>query len=192
MIGFLTGRAAFRDDPYVYIDVQGVGYKVLATREVLTAASTPEKIFTIFTYTHVKEDALELFGFMSPEDLKLFEKFISISGIGPKTAIQIFSTGTRNEIIEAIISGNVTFFTAVPRLGKKNAQKIILELKSAFAKGGDELAMIEDANIHNDIITALQTMGFNYAEIQTALKTVPTDLSADQTLKLALKNLGRS
>ncbi len=190
MIGFLRGKITYRDDPYVYIDVNGVGYKVLATREVITAGSDPEKTLQVFTYTHVKEDTLELFGFLHAEDLKLFEKFISISGIGPKTAVQIFSTGSRNDIIDAIISGNVSFFTAVPRLGKKNAQKIILELKSKFTKGGDELAAIEDSSIHDEVIAALRSMGFGLPEIHAVLHTLPEG-STEAKLKAALKKLAQ-
>ncbi len=191
MIGFLRGKAVLRDDPYVFIDVQGVGYKVLATREVITASADSEKELLLYTYTHVREDTLELFGFLHTEDLKLFEMFISISGIGPKTAIHIFSFGNRKDIVEAIIAGDVKFFTAVPRLGKKNAQKIILELKSKFAKGGDELLMIEDASAHDDVVSALQSMGFSNTEIHAALRSVPDGISVDETLKHVLKSLGR-
>lgn len=192
MIGFLRGQVLFRDDPYIYIDVQGVGYKVLATREVITASADSEKTLLIYTYTHVREDILELFGFMHAEDLKLFEKFIAISGIGPKTAVQIFSVGSRREIVEAIISGDVSFFTSVPRLGKKNAQKIILELKSKFTTGGDELALLDETSAHHDVTTALQSMGFSTAEIQAALRSVPEGSSVDETLKHALKSLGKN
>jgi Holliday junction DNA helicase RuvA len=190
MIGFLRGTIALRDDPYIYIDVQGVGYKVFATREVLSAGSTSNTPLLIYTYTHVREDILELFGFLHPEDLKLFEYFISISGIGPKTAIQIFSVGTRKEIVDAIVHGDVNFFTGVPRLGKKNAQKIILELKSKFGKGGDELAFIANASADDELISALQSMGFGMPEIQSVLKTLPEG-STEIKLKAALKQLAR-
>jgi Holliday junction DNA helicase RuvA len=190
MIGFLRGHALFRDDPYLYIDVSGVGYKVLATREVLTAGADPNKELFVYTFTYVREDILELFGFLHAEDLKLFEKFISISGIGPKTAIQIFSTGSRSEIIDAIISGNVTFFTAVPRLGKKNAQKIILELKGKFIKGDTDLSMLDDIGEHDEVITALKSMGFGQSEITAVIKRVPEG-STEEKLKFALKNLAR-
>jgi Holliday junction DNA helicase RuvA len=190
MIGFLRGKIAFRNDPYIYVDVQGVGYKVLATRDVLSAGSSPEKELLIYTYTHVREDTLELFGFLHAEDLKLFEYFISISGIGPKTAIQIFSAGSRKEIVEAIIGGNVNFFTSVPRLGKKNAQKIILELKSKFGKGGDELAFIDSASADDELIVALQSMGFGMPEIISVLKSLPEG-KTEIKLKAALKLLAR-
>lgn len=190
MIGFLKGTAEFRDDPYIYINVQGVGYKVLATREVLSTSTDPQKELFVYIYTHVREESLELFGFLHAEDLKLFELFISISGIGPKTAIQIFSVGTRKEIVDAIVNGNVAFFTAVPRLGKKNAQKIILELKSRFSKGGNELSLINDASIHDDLVIALQSMGFGLPEIQAVLNTLPEG-STEVKLKAALKNLSR-
>lgn len=191
MIGFLKGRALFRDDPYIYVDVNGVGYKVLATREVLTASADPDKELFIYTYTHVREDALELFGFMHVEDLKLFEKFIGISGIGPKTAIQIFSIGKRGEIIDAIISGNVNYFTAVPRLGKKNAQKIILELKGKFVRGESDLSFMDSTDGNDEVIAALKTMGFTPAEINATLKNIPANESVDNKLKHALKNLGK-
>lgn len=191
MIGFLRGNVLFRDDPYIYIDVQGVGYKVLATREVITASANSEKTLLVYTYTHVREDILELFGFLHAEDLKLFEKLIAVPGVGPKTAVQIFSTGSRRDIVEAIISGNISFFTSVPRLGKKNAQKIILELKSKFTTGGDELALLDETSIQHDVVTALQSMGFSTAEIQAALRSVPEGFSVDETLKHALKSLGR-
>jgi Holliday junction DNA helicase RuvA len=190
MIGFLRGTIAFRDDPYIYVDVQGVGYRVLATREVISAGSDPEKTILIYTYTHVREDILELFGFLHQEDLKLFEYLISISGIGPKTAIQIFSIGTKRDIVDAIIQGNVNFFTGVPRLGKKNAQKIILELKSKFGKGGDELSFIEQSSADDELISALQSMGFGMSEIQSVLSVLP-DGSTELKLKAALKLLAR-
>lgn len=191
MIGFLKGHALFRDDPYIYVDVNGVGYKVLATREVLTASADSARELFIYTYTHVREDALELFGFMHVEDLKLFEKFIGISGIGPKTAVQIFSVGKRGEIIDAIVSGNVNYFTAVPRLGKKNAQKIILELKGKFVKGTDDLSFMDTGDGNDEVIAALKTMGFGIPEINAVLKSVPKEKSVEEKIKFALRNLGK-
>src|SRR5687768_1165178 len=113
MIGFLKGIVEHRDDPHVFIDVNGIGYKVLASFQVLLKAIVGTNI-KLFTYTHVREDALDLYGFLEPQDLKLFEQLIAVSGIGPKTAMNIFSFGSRHDIIDAIIKGNVSFFTSVP------------------------------------------------------------------------------
>src|SRR3990167_434514 len=129
MIGYLNGEVVTRDDPHIIIDVNGVGYKVLATRSVLSKVILNGKL-KLFIYTHVREDAISLFGFLDSLDLKLFENLISVSGIGPKTAMNIFSVGTREDVVQAIVTGDVSFFIGVPRLGKKNAQKIIIELKS--------------------------------------------------------------
>ena len=94
MIGFLKGIITLKDGQSIYIDVNGVGYKVHATAEVLSKTSADSQSL-IYTYTHVREDVMELFGFLHFEDLKLFEKLISVSGVGPKTAINIFSFGNK-------------------------------------------------------------------------------------------------
>jgi len=136
MIGSLEGTIDFLNSPYAIVKVGGVGYKVLLPATLISRLKINQKI-NLFTYTYVREDALELFGFESFENLKLFENLIGISGIGPKTAINIFSFGDKNEIVEAIIKADVDFFTAIPRLGKKNAQRIIIELKSKMGGLGD-------------------------------------------------------
>src|SRR4051794_33557071 len=128
MIGTLKGVIEYRQDPYLIIDVHGVGYKVYVPNSVLAKISHTGEEIKVFTYTHVRDDALELFGFATAEDLRLFEYLISVSGVGCKTAVGIFSMGNRSDIIKAISGNDVGFFTSVPRLGKKNAQKIIIEL----------------------------------------------------------------
>ncbi len=190
MIGFLKGTIALRDDPYIFLDVSGVGYKILVARDVLVQAQQDE-LLLVYTYTFVREDALELFGFSHYEDLKLFEKLIGVSGIGPKTAIQVFSTGTGTEILNAIISGNVDFFTAVPRLGKKNAQKIIIELRNKFT--ADEISITDFISTdHQEVIEALQTFGYSTKEITTALKNIPLeDMATPQKIKAVLKYFGK-
>lgn len=190
MIGFLQGIVAFRDDPYIFINVMGVGYKVFATRDVLSAFSKDTEAL-IFTFTYVREDTLELFGFLHLEDLKLFEQLISVSGIGPKTAINVFSVGNRSEILQAIISGDVNFFTAVPRLGKKNAQKLIIELKSKFAKGKDLDLSVTDGTANEEAASALKSIGFSSSEIREALKNAGQDGAVEEKIKRALKYLGK-
>lgn len=189
MIGFLEGKVAFRDDPFLFINVGGVGYKVFASRDVLSAFPLGSEGM-VFTYTHVKEDALDLFGFLNLEDLKLFEQLISVSGIGPRTAINIFSVGTRSEILQAIISGDVGFFTAVPRLGKKNAQRIIVELKSKFGEAGELDLSATDGVAQEEVTAALKSIGFSPSEIRDALKNVKEG-SVEEKIKMAIKYLGK-
>ena len=192
MIGFLNGKIEVLKRPFVIIDVSGVGYKVLVPDSIYSKLTKDEKI-KLFTFTYVREDALELFGFLEIEDLTLFENLITVSGIGPKTALNIFSFGERKDIIEAIVKGDVSFFTSVPRLGTKNAQKIIIELKNKMAAGGQDLDLSgKDFIETEEAVQALKSFGFSTQEAQSALRQVKTQgLSLDKRLKLALKNLGK-
>src|SRR5438046_6518 len=108
MIGSLSGPVIIRDDPYLIIEVGGIGYKVYATQDVLSSIPQDSKV-KVFTYTHVREDILELYGFSKYSDLKLFEALINVSGVGPKTAIGIFAVGNADQIKQAIFEGNVSF-----------------------------------------------------------------------------------
>src|ERR1035437_472877 len=192
MIGFLKGTIELLDRPFVYIDVNGVGYKVLVSDSVYSKLAKTEKI-KLFTYTYVREDELSLFGFLEVEDLKLFESLITVSGIGPKTALNIFSFGGRKEVIDAIIKGDVSFFTSVPRLGTKNAQKIIIELKNKMGAGDDLDLSGKDFLENAEVIQALKNFGFSVGEAQKAVREIKTQgLSLDEKIKLALKNLGRN
>ncbi|HEV2340069.1 MAG TPA: Holliday junction branch migration protein RuvA [Patescibacteria group bacterium] len=190
MIGRIRGTIVFRNDPYLLIDVHGIGYKVFASHTVLQHALL-EQDAIIFTYTHVREDGIELYGFHTASDLQLFEQFISISGIGPKTAIGIFTIGKREEIIHAIQQADVDFFTAVPRLGRKNAQKLIIELKNKVG-GLTELDLSSETDREKkDIITALISMGFSEKEAYLALKQIgDSGKNATEKIKRALQILG--
>lgn len=190
MIASLIGIVELRNDPFLVINVNGVGYKVLASNDVLAKVTIGEQI-KVFTYTHVREDLLELYGFSKPEDLKLFEYLIGVSGVGPKTAVGIFSIGTGSEIASAIITGNVDFFTSVPRLGKKNAQKIIIELKN-------KLGSIEDLDLssttgkdNEEVIIALKALGFSAREAGEAIRNIKSIGSTEEKIREALKYLGK-
>lgn len=191
MIALLTGTIALRSDPYLIVDVHGVGYKVLVSNTVLSKAILHETI-TLFTYTHVREDTLELYGFTEPEDMRLFEYLISVSGVGCKTALGVFSVGTRSAIIKAIVAGDVSFFTAVPRLGKKNAQKLIIELKSKFGSKEDLDLTTGDNEEEDEAVMALRNFGFSTQEALSAIRAVSGEAkTTSDTVRLALKYLGK-
>jgi holliday junction DNA helicase RuvA len=191
MIGSIKGTVELLDNPYAIINVGGVGYRVLLYNSLLSGIKLNEDI-KLYIHTHVKEDALDLFGFSSLEDLKLFENLISVSGVGPKTASSLFSHGSRAEIVEAIIKGNVDFFTSVPRLGKKNAQKIIIELKNKMGSLEDLDLSEEGQKINGEVIAALKSFGFSAKEALDAAKAIKDqgETIADK-IKLALKQLGK-
>jgi Holliday junction DNA helicase RuvA len=191
MIGFLNGKIELLQRPFVIIDVHGVGYKVLVPENVYAKLTLGEKL-KIFTYTYVREDALDLFGFLEALDLTLFESLLTVSGIGPKTALNIFSFGERKDIIEAIIKGDVAFFTSVPRLGTKNAQKIIIELKNKMGAGADLDLSGKDMLENAEVVQALKNFGFSTAEAQKAVREVKKDgITTEEKIRLALKNLGK-
>jgi holliday junction DNA helicase RuvA len=191
MIGSLRGKVILKDGNYLIVEVGGVGYKVLVSSKLLSKSSLDDQVF-VYTYTHVKEDILELFGFSETADLKLFENLIGVSGVGPKTAMSIFSFFSREEIVNAVLKGDVEFFRKVPRMGTKNAQKIIIELKSKLGDSGI-LDLSGDVSGENeDLITALQTFGFSRKEAHDALRQIDGKAeTAEEKMKLALKYLGK-
>ncbi len=191
MIGTLKGTIEYREDPYLIVDVNGVGYKVLVPVTVLAKITGLGEEIKLFTHTHVREDLLELYGFSDHSDLKLFEYLISVNGVGCRTASGIFSVGNRSEIIQAIIGADVTFFTSVPRLGKKNAQKIIIELKNKIG-GGEDLDLSADGQDNNEVIAALKVFGFSVSESQDAIRALQgKGETVEEKIRLALKYLGK-
>ena len=191
MIGYLRGEIVAIDEPFLVIDVSGVGYSVVASKDVLSKAELNSKL-KLFIYTHVREDLIQLYGFLDLSDLKLFRNLISVSGVGPKTAMGIFSVGSRDSIIRAIVRADTSFFESVPRLGKKNSQKIIIELKNKFG-AIEELDLSErDLQENDEVITALQKFGFSRKEALDAIKEVKEKgKTVEEKIRLALKEMGR-
>lgn len=191
MIALLEGIVDSRLDPFLIINVNGVGYKVYASLSIISKAVIGEKL-KLYTYTHVRDDLLELYGFVGAEDLRLFEHLISVSGIGPKTAIGVFAIGNRNEIVKAIINGDVNFFTSVPRLGKKNAQKLIIELKSKLGDSTEFDLSGDDSQDRDEVVSALKGFGFSTTEAYTALRSIESEnLTTSEKIRAALKHLGK-
>lgn len=191
MIGSLKGTIELFHGNSIVLTVHDVGYKVHVPEQILQTYHMLDEI-KVFTYTHVREDVLDLYGFENYEDLQLFEAFLGVSGIGPKTALGIFSVGTRDQIFSAIQKADVKFFIKVPRLGTKNAQKLIIELKGKLGS----LAELDLTNTNTiadtEVTQALKRFGFSQKEIEEAVKAVSentTDTSAK--IKLALKYLGK-
>lgn len=191
MIARLQGTIALKELSFIIVDVSGVGYKVFVPVHVLSVIKQGENA-VVFTYMHVRDDALELYGFMDNRDLRLFEMLIGVSGIGCKTALSIFGNGTRDEIVSAILRADTAFFTGVPRLGTKNSQKLIIELKG---KLGDGSAVALDSLVGDggeDVVEALKSFGYTQKEALEAFKHVrDTTKDASGRIKLALKYLGK-
>ncbi|MDO8269177.1 MAG: Holliday junction branch migration protein RuvA [Candidatus Levybacteria bacterium] len=190
MIGLVKGTVDTITNSHVFIDTGGVGYKILVTQNILAKAKVGSNL-KVYTYTHVREDILELFGFESVADLSLFELLLTVSGVGPKTAIGIFSAGDTKQITNAVLTADVAFFAKVPRLGKKNAQKVILELKGKLGDGDAVLDFAADSE-EKEIAAALKDFGFKPDEIHETLKKIRGhEGTVEQKMKLALKQLAK-
>lgn len=188
MIARLTGTiATHRGISPVIIDVHGVGYAVHMPSRI-TKQLTEGKTITAHIHTHVREDALELFGFLTDEELTMFNLLLTVSGVGPKTALNVMDHEA-SEIRRAIEKGDVDFFTSTPRLGKKNAQKIIIELRSKLT-GVTGALPEDDTSETKELSDALVSMGFDRKEIRLVIQKLP-DGTLEQKIRHALKQLGK-
>lgn len=184
MIAKLTGKPEILDHQSIILEVNGVGYKVFFNRKPNQPLPS-----TLFIHTHVKDDALDLYGFISQEELQLFKLLIGVSGIGPKTGINVMDKGVE-AITQAVSKGDVDFFTTVPRLGRKNAQKIIIELKSRLGSL-TELDLSADSSETTDAISALVGLGFSKIEARAALNQVSGQPTLEAKISQAIKLLGK-
>jgi Holliday junction DNA helicase RuvA len=167
----------------------GVGYRVYANTKLIEKIK-PEEEVRIFIHTHVKEDIFDLYGFYSREELSLFELLIEVSGVGPKTALSLLEQGV-SEIKEAIVSSDVDFFLGIPRIGKKNAQRIIIDLKSKIGSLVELDLTGEESGKTHDVIEALTSMGFKKFEVQEVLRKLPKEVeTTEDRIREALKRLG--
>lgn len=192
MIGYLKGNLTFKDPTFVILDVNGVGYEVKISLYTFSKVKELDSCL-LFTHLHVKEDAHTLYGFSSKEEKSIFLQLISISGVGPNTALMINSSLTVEELKNAIINDEVGIIQKVKGIGNKTAHRIILELKDKIRKEGFETdAMDSRSNtIRNEALSALITLGINrnIAEksIESILKRHGTDISLEDLIKLVLK-----
>ena len=199
MYYYVSGEVAHVEPYLAVIDCGGVGYACRTTTFTLSQIKKGDKA-KLFTYLSVREDAMDLYGFASAEELKLFQQLISVSGVGPKAALNILSAGTPANLALAIITGDEKSLIAAAGVGKKLAQRIILELKDKLAKGqtvsaaGESVAgpavTIIPQNKLSEASAALAVLGYSQAEINVALKGIDIDnQSLEQIIRLALKNM---
>ena len=199
MFYYVSGTVAHIEPYLAVVDCGGVGYACRTTSYTLSQIKKGDKA-KLLTYLNVREDAMELYGFYSGEELKLFQQLISVSGVGPKAALSILSTNNPANLALTIITGDEKALTAAPGVGKKIAQRIILELKDKLSKGQSISASGETVSV--DAVTiipqnklseagaALAVLGYSQAEISVALKGVDVEsLSLEQIIRAALKNM---
>lgn len=189
MIGFLTGKIQTKTSSSVILLVGGVGYVVFLPPTYLINLKLNETA-DFFIHTHIKEDILDLYGFKSEAELSLFKLMTTVSGVGAKTALLVVDRGV-DKVKTAIFKADVDFFSSIPRLGKKNSQRIIIELKNKLG-GETELDLSTDSSEMTQIIEALQVMGYNRQETSRALREIPPDLSrVEDKIRFTLRFLGK-
>lgn len=193
MIGYLKGKLAFKDPTFVIVDVNGVGYEVKISLYTFSKIKDQEACL-LHTHLHVKEDAQTLYGFSGKEEKHIFLQLISISGVGPNTALMINSSLNVSELKNAIANEEVAVIQKVKGIGNKTAHRIILELKDKIRKEGfDESGTTssESASIRNEALSALITLGINRTmaekSIDRILKTQSIDVTLEDLIKLVLK-----
>lgn len=190
MIALLEGKLEFKGQKFVVVSVSGVGYKIFVAAETLNKLPEKNQAVKLWTHQHVRENALELYGFLSFAELDMFETLIHVSGIGPKGALGVLSIAPIDTLKKAISTGDTSYLTRVSGIGRKTAEKIVLELKDKMSGSSDVSApeLREEA----DALDALVSLGYSRKEAKDALQEIPKEiLSAEEKLKQALKKLGK-
>jgi Holliday junction DNA helicase RuvA len=187
MIARLTGRPAGQRGDAVVLDVGGVGYLVTATQSALRRAQGRDEV-SLEIYTHVREDALQLYGFADAAERELFEHLLSVSGVGPKVALALVSGSTPGELRRAIALEDITRFVAIPGIGKKTAQRVVLELREKL--GAEAAADVEArSGAVPELVArdALVELGFSVVEAEQALADVDSELEPEERVRRALR-----
>jgi len=191
MIATLTGQVAEKIADVVVLNVGGVGYGLLVTNEDFGRLATGATM-KVYVYEHIREQAHDLFGFVSLDTKQLFEQLLGVNGVGPKMALSVLSIGNAGEVRTAIAGGDTKFIQGAQGVGKRVAERIVVDLKDKVGLEGIELSatgMLQSDSLlrKDDAVEALVSLGFSTQDAAAALAAVPADLPTEDRIKLALK-----
>lgn len=188
MIGYITGKPLFEIEGNIIIDVRGVGYTIMCTPQTQSLALTQTDM-SLFIHTIVRETAFDLYGFETKNELFFFKKLLSVSGIGPRSAIAMLGLASTDTLYQAIINSNFDFLTSVPGIGKKTAERMCIELRDKLKDyAGNTNVQVKDGD--QDVIDALVALGYSSAQAHKTLSQIPTDIdSVKDRIKAALSEL---
>ena len=193
MIGWLRGELLTRgSDGELLVDVGGVGYRVLVPATVLATVGELGQTIGLFVHTHVREDAIVLYGFATANERRCFEALLAAHGVGPSLALSVLSSLQPDALIRAVIDGDLDVLCAVPGVGRKTAARLVLDLKSKLDLPGDDTAGIQSsapASERSEVRGALQELGYGPEEIRRALDAIPETGSVEELLRGALREL---
>ena len=188
MISYLRGLVLAKSSNYFILDVRDIGYTIFAGENYLSEINIGQSI-EVYTHHHIREEASDLYGFKSLQELELFELLISVSGVGPKSALGVLSIASAADIKESIIRGDADLLTKVSGIGKKTAERLVLELKTKILKiaSGSEISA-GNSLASSDEVDALMSLGYSLSEARTALSTVDSSIKdTGERVKQALK-----
>ncbi|NLY53511.1 MAG: Holliday junction branch migration protein RuvA [Firmicutes bacterium] len=200
MIAFLRGRVVSKAAQYVTIEVNNIGYRVFVPQRLLGRLDIDTETL-LHTYMQVREDDISLYGFTEPETLTLFETLLTVSGVGPKLALSIINAVSADDFYRAIINNELSVLTKIPGIGKKTAQRLVLELKDKLAAQADAFPFATDdaptatGGVQEQVVEALTALGYRADEaagaLRAAMRQAPDlTLNEAQLLREALKYLG--
>lgn len=185
MIAWIEGKVKMRGDKFLIVENNGIGYKVFALPKTIKKSPS-----ALWTHLHVRENALELYGFEEYPEVEFFEMLIQIPGIGPKSALGVLSVAPLDTIKKAISSGETSYLTKVSGIGRKTAEKIVLELREKLGELSEAGTMILKED--QDVLGALESLGYSRQEAREALKQIPETIEGTgNRIKEALKILGK-
>lgn len=194
MIAQINGKLVFKTTGSVVIDVGGIGYEVFIPLSTFYKLPEPNETVTLKTHTFIKEDSIQLYGFLSQLEKELFQMLIGVAGIGPKLARNILSGMSPESLISSIAAGDLVGIRAMPGIGKKTAERLIVELKDTVGTLAEfHPGEAVEAGLHDDVVSALNNMGYKTAQAKQALTRVKQELGEgadfEQLFKAALKRL---
>ncbi|MBI4049219.1 MAG: Holliday junction branch migration protein RuvA [Candidatus Doudnabacteria bacterium] len=188
MIGSITGQVQHKGAGYLIVDAHGVGYKVFVIPALLLKVKVGQELSLVIS-TYVREDQISLYGFEILPELEFFELLLTVSGIGPKSALGIMSLASLEMIKSAIVSEDPSVFTKVSGIGTKTAERVIVELKGKLREEKDAAPVARE---HSEALDALLALGYTQQQAREALKAVPAEVTKlQEKVKLALKSLGK-
>lgn len=190
MIATLTGKIAEKISDIIVLDVQGVGYGLLVTNEDFGTLSVGQSA-KLYVYEHIREQSHDLFGFVSLDTKQLFEQLLGVNGVGPKMALNVLSTGRANEVRVAIAGGDLKFIQAAQGVGKRVAERIVVDLKDKVGLAGVDLTtngMLQSDTFlkQDEAVEALMALGYSAQDATTALQHVDATLTVEDRIKRAL------
>ena len=186
MIGSIKGKIILKTDKFLIIETGGVGYKISVSPDTLSKSFKITDDIFLWLHTHVRSDAFDLFGFLDIQELEFFEMLINVSGIGPRSALTILSIASIETLRKAIGSNDITYLTKISGIGRKTAEKIIIELRDKVGKENKDGSLKEEL----DALEALKSLGYSQNEAREALKTVSANSDTNTKIREALKILG--